>query len=482
MRQRGQSNVTRSLNDPAAERMILASLMKDPERVYNAVCDCVASHDFSIDQNKLVFESIEKLIRDGIKKLSILEVISKISATNPEAATTYNLVEYITGLTQDPVIADNARHFAQVIKRLSLTRDLRLRLEESVERISNITGEEKLTEIIGIAEAPIAAFTSNTLGQNFTVVNISDSMDLYVEHLAETPDKPLAISSGFPIWDEAIGGGLRRGGTHVVGGRAKAGKSNFLINVAHYCMTQGIPVLYLDTEMTEEYVRSRLLSRASEVEIRDIEKRKFLQDQGKLGKIRSTLQRMKGSRFFYQNINGRPHEEWLSIVRRWIIQEVGRNADGSTKDCLVVLDYLKTNNLEHIKDFQEWQYLGQVMNDLQNVAISFNIPVLTAVQLNRDGISRTDQGVVSGSDKIIQLCASLSIMKIKSQEDFVSDPETNGDRKMHVIAARFGEGTDDSMYINIKSDLARSFMCEGKTNSANQSGTAALNSTGPIQI
>lgn len=462
--------------------MILAGLMKNPEKVYNSVCDCIVSHDFSIDQNKLIYEAVERLIRNDIKQVGILEVISQISTVNTEAVSTYNLVEYLTGLTQDNIILDNIRHFAQVVKRLSLVRDLRLRVEESLENLNSITGEEKLSEIIGMAEAPIAAFTSNTLGQNFSIVNIAETMDNFMEHLTMTVDKPIAISSGFPLWDDLIGGGLRRGTVTVVGGRAKAGKSNFLLNVAVNCISKHIPVLYLDTEMTEEYIRTRLLARASRVHIRDIEKKNFLKDQPKLEAIRTAVQKLKGRRFAYQNINGRPHEEWLSIVRRWIIQEVGRNPDGTTKDCLIVLDYLKTNNLEHIKDFQEWQYLGQVMNDLQNVAISFGVPVLTAVQLNRDGISRTDQGVVSGSDKIIQLCSSLSIMKIKSQEDLVSDPVSNGDRKMHVIAARYGEGTDDAMYINIKSDLACSYMCEGPTNVAAQAGTPTLNNNAQLNI
>jgi replicative DNA helicase len=470
------------LHDPAAERIVITGLLRNPDETYTGICDTVASKDFSLDKNRLIFEAIEKLLREGIKKIGPMEVVSTINGIDSNAATEFGLLEYLNVLLDEHVISENVRTFATRIKRLSLTRELRSRMEDALDRLDIISGDEKLTEIISIAEEPIAQFTSSTLGQTFSITNIAADMDKYLEFLVSEPDRPVAISSGFPVWDHYIGGGLRRGGTTVVGGRAKAGKSNFLLNVAYNCASRGIPVLYLDTEMTEEYLRTRLMARAALIDINDIESRKFLKTPVVAKHLAETAKQLVDYPFYYQNINGRQHEEWLSIVRRWIIQKVGRNPDGTTKDCLVILDYLKTTSMDHVGDIQEYQYLGQVMNDLQNVAISFNIPCLTAVQLNRDGISRTDQGVVSGSDRIIHLCSSLSILKIKSQEDLVSDAMTNGDRKLQVIAARYGSGTDDSVYINIKSDLAKSFMEEGKTNVQAQRGNMTLKDNKNIDL
>lgn len=470
------------LNDPAAERIVITGLLHNPDGVYNNICDAVAAQDFVGEKNRLIFEAIESLLRKNIVKIGAMEIISTINGIDPAAATQFSLLEYVNVLLDDKVIAENIRPFATRIKRLSMTRELKIRMEDAMERISHITGDEKLTEIIALAEAPIAQFSSNTLGQHFSTTNISTDLGDFLKFLAENPERPMGISSGFPLYDKFIGGGMRRGGIHVVGGRAKAGKSSFLLNVAYNCTMRGIPVLYLDTEMVEDYMRTRLLARASKVDISDIEQRNFLRIPEMAKRLDATAKELEGSEFYYQNINGRPHEEWISIVRRWIIQKVGRNADGTTKDCLVVLDYIKTTNMEHVGDFREDQYLGQLMNDLQNVAISFNVPVLAGVQLNRDGISRTDQGVVSGSDRIIHLCSSLAILKQKSQEDQVADPISNGDRKLQIIASRYGAGTDDTVYINIKSDLSKCLMVEGSTNAASMSGNMRLTSGSSVSI
>ena len=63
----------------------------------------------------------------------------------------------------------------------------------------------------------------------------------YVDFLAENKCDIIGVPTGFPKYDEAIGGGLRRKCVDLVSARPKVGKSVFADNVALNTSRQGIP-------------------------------------------------------------------------------------------------------------------------------------------------------------------------------------------------------------------------------------------------
>jgi hypothetical protein len=70
--------------------------------------------------------------------------------------------------------------------------------------------------------------------------------------------------------------------------------------------------------------------------------------------------------------------------------------------------------------------------------------------LNRDGITKESTDAVSGSDRLIWLCTSFSIFKIKSPEELAEDGPNAGNRKLVPIVSRHGPGMEDGNYINMK--------------------------------
>ena len=138
--------------------------------------------------------------------------------------------------------------------------------------------------------------------------------------------------------------------------------------------------------------------------------------------------------------------------------------NGRTKDCLIIYDYLKLMNSDSISNsMQEFQVLGFQITQLHNFTVKYDVPCLSFVQLNRDGITKESTDVVSGSDRLIWLCTSFSIFKMKSDEEMADDLEENGNRKLVPIVARHGSGLDDGDYINM--DMIGKFgkISEGRT-------------------
>lgn len=139
-------------------------------------------------------------------------------------------------------------------------------------------------------------------------------------------------------------------------------------------------------------------------------------------------------------------------------------------------------NLED-SNHQEYQYIGQILTDLHNFCIKYNLPILAGCQLNREGIDREDQGTLSASDRINWLASSVTLLKNKTDVDYASSPVTDGNKKFVIVKSRFGPGTGDGEYINLKCDLARSLIIEGETNlnvRKNKKGELKLDGKEPI--
>jgi len=214
----------------------------------------------------------------------------------------------------------------------------------------------------------------------------------------------------------------------------------------------------LDTEMSKEDHLNRIVSNISKVPINTISTGRFSKSAIEKEKVRAAAAKLKDIPYSYISIAGKPFEETLSIMRRWIVQNVGFDENGRTNECLIVYDYLKLMTSDSIgSSLQEFQVLGFQITSLHNFCVQYDCPCLSFVQLNRDGITKESTDVVSGSDRLIWLCTSFSIFKNKSDEEIAEDGVENGNRKLVPLVSRHGPGLNDGDYINMsmKGDVSK---------------------------
>jgi hypothetical protein len=294
---------------------------------------------------------------------------------------------------------------------------------------------------------------------------MGDGLTEYVQFLQENKIDQVGISTGFPVYDQAIGGGLRKGTINMIAARPKIGKSLMVDNMGYHIANKlKIPVLNMDTEMTKEDHIHRLLAMITEIELSKIETGKFSESPNLLKKIEEASEQLKQSPLYHKSIAGKPFEEQLAIMRRWLVKEVGLNDDGTAKDCVIFYDYLKLMDSSGMsQDLKEYQVLGFMMTALHNFAIKYRVPIVGFVQLNRDGISKEGTDTASGSDRIIWLCSNFTIFKKKSDEEVAEDGPDGGNRKLIPIISRHGGGLDDNDYINCHMKGWCAKITEGKT-------------------
>ena len=440
------------LEDLAAERAVLAGLCQYGLDCYLEI-DFVDADHFSNEMNQIIFHCIHKSISENSK----VELASILSSANNlgvyEAIHNKDEIAFIRSLFNFPIHQENVQSHAAKIAKIKLARDLKQTLKACEKELNSITGDEDLIDIISRVEEPILDATADVYqASNKHTEVLGEDIDDYLVYLSDNISDTVGIPTGFDRYDLAIGGGLRRKCVDLIAARPKIGKSMFGDAVALNVATKlNIPVLMLDTEMSKEDHLNRMLANFSGVEINKVATGKFNENEIDKEKVHAGAEKLKNIPYHYLSIAGQPFEHILGIMRKWIYQHVGFDNEGRTKDCLIVYDYLKLMGSESITNvMQEYQVLGFQITKLHNFCVKYDVPCLSFVQLNRDGITRESTDVVSGSDRLIWLCTSFSIFKMKSDEEIAEDSIEQGNRKLVPVVARHGSGLDDGDYISIK--------------------------------
>jgi len=439
-------NISKKLYDVASERGVLAGLIRYKDAYYD-IADILQSSTFTLPQNQVIFDCI-KHIKDTYENL-IIDLPSIYSAATELGVS--HLFEqkqnilHLQAVIDLPVDESNVRKFAAKIRKLEVARLLHNQLAVAQNKLVELDGSESITQILGIAEDSIFDFSSLLNDRDNEPVSLGEGLHNYLQYLGNNPTSTIGISTGYKEYDWAIGGGLRNGTVNMIGARAKTGKTILSDNIGNYIASElNIPVLNLDTEMSLTDHQIRLTALRTSTPIHNIE----TGTAKNFDRILEESKLIEKIPYYHKSIAGCPFEEQIAIARRWIVKTVGLNEDGTSKPCVIIYDYLKLMSSEGLnKDLKEYQLLGFMMTSLHNFAVRYQIPILSFIQLNREGINKEEQNVISGSDRIIWLCSNFSILKGKSPEEIAEDGHQYGNRKIVVVAARHGEAMDLGDYI-----------------------------------
>ena len=445
------------LVDLAAERAVLGGIYTYGEDAYVDVSDIIQQPTvFSDTSNQALYKIFSFLIEK--REMKNLDQSSVMSAANELG---FNFLfekpdelSHVKSILHSQIRLENVRFWAAQIRKLQIARMLRDQLSSAIVDIEQLTGKESVDAIVGIAENSIFDFGEllNADNKNNEPVRVGKGVREYYRHLAANPVEQVGISSGFKYLDKYIGGGFRRKTVSLLGARTGVGKSMISDNVAlHVSRVLKIPVLYLDTEMTTEDHWHRVGANLSGVAIERLETGKFGKSrEDKLG-VKHAIEVMEDIPLDYLNVSGKPFEEIISIMRRWIKKNVGFDDKGKVNDCLIIYDYIKMMTSEGISAaLQEYQALGFMMTSLHNFSVKHDVPIFSLVQLNRDGIDKETSDVVSGSDRVTWLATNLTVFKPKSDDEISADGGIeNGTHKLVTIKARHGGGTPYGDWLNL---------------------------------
>lgn len=453
-----------ALVDKEAEKAVLSALYNHGSEVKIDIQDIVNDDCFTDEKNKILFKCVNHAL-EAVDKIDISSVMSAAVSLGLHAIISReDYTTYLYEVCNIPVERQNIRSHARKIAKLDIARKLQGQVRHIYTRLGQVTGDESVAEILGIAEQQILDFASSITDSDDAPVLIGDSLTELIQHIKDNKGASVGIPTGFDLYDHYIGGGLRRKTVTLVGARMKVGKSVFGLNVAiHVAHRLKIPVLILDTEMSLRDQQTRMLAYFAKIPINDIETGRFAGNPILEEKINKATRIMSQMPMTYKNISGREFDEILAIIHRWLVKDVGVDENGKRKDCLIIYDYLKLMNSNSLKELQEFQALGFVITQLHNFCVKYDVPVLSFVQLNRDALQRDATDVVSQSDRLLWLCTSFAIFKAKTDNEVVEDGEECGNRKLIPLLARHGPGIEENNWINMYMQGEYSMLAELRT-------------------
>ncbi len=187
------------------------------------------------------------------------------------------------------------------------------------------------------------------------------------------------------------------------------------------------PVLYIDTELTFEEWRNRAIAIMSGVKERDV-KHGGYNDKTYDNLIKAIKIIKNGSNLFHEYMPGYSVDKLITLYQKYKQKEnIG----------LMVFDYLKEPESSSVdRQRKEYQILGDVTTKLKDLSGRLNIPVLTAVQLNRDNDIADSDRIARYGDVICHWAARKS----EEQEEGGID---SGTHKLVIRNTRRGGTTNE---------------------------------------
>lgn len=207
-------------------------------------------------------------------------------------------------------------------------------------------------------------------------------------------DKNGQISTGWASLDQRLFGGFNRGELNIFAGGSGAGKSLFLANLGVNWALQGLNVLYLTFELSENLVSMRVDSMVTGIPARDVFK--SIDDV----EMRVKMIGKKSGAFQVKYMpTGKNVNDIRSYVKEYEIK-TGRRID------VLLVDYLDLMMPMRVKVSAENLFIKDkyVSEELRDLAMELNTVTITASQLNRAAVEEIefDHSHISGGLSKIQ--------------------------------------------------------------------------------
>ena len=196
----------RKLEDLAAERAVLSGLCQYGIDALLDI-DFVDVDYFVNEKNQTIFRCVQKALQDTQKA----ELSSILSAANQigcyEQINSQDEIGFLRSLFNFPILQENVPNHAAKLAKLKVARDIKQTLKICSSEIEKVSGDEDINDIISLIETPVLDATAKIYQTSDNKPQIiGDDISDYVEFLKENPSDMIGISTGFPVYDEAIGG------------------------------------------------------------------------------------------------------------------------------------------------------------------------------------------------------------------------------------------------------------------------------------
>ncbi len=360
-------------NDKAAETAVLGAVLLR-NKVLEDIYSLITADDFYVRANANIWKGIVAM-RNEMPGVTIDLVSLTTFLTTKGTLADRGGPSYIASLTSTVPATRNATYFAQIIKNMSLKRQL---LELSVQVSDSAFDEtQDIKASIDQIDQKLSALSTNSS----TMAYLPSGMflqDLLTDIEAiEAGTKSPGLSTGFETLDSYIGG-FKPGELTIIGARPSVGKTAFALSIAHnmaFKSSGAVKVGFFSLEMSGSALMERLLSRESSINSMDLRRDKSIKENKQ--QILDAIERMYdyAGNLLIQDTPNIKLMEIRSQSRRMV------HNDGVK---IIFVDYIGLIELDSSSAKPRHEQISEISRALKSLARELQVPVVCLSQVNRE--------------------------------------------------------------------------------------------------
>ncbi len=362
-----------------AEQSLLGALMQEPEKLVE-VKAAVDVEDFYDEKNKDIYNAILRLDEAEIipDTTTIFEEINNSGAFKSMDASLYIVELYdITPSTR------NIMHYANLVKRYSIYREIRSALLSSTEEMNQGNADiDSLTATLfdKVERAMERAKTS----QFKNMKDVTNEVFQEIVARMSGEGQNIAIPTGFSTLDQLVG--LGKGDLVILAARPSMGKTAFALNIAlnvagknHRDESEKKTVALFSLEMGADQLVSRMICSEGMLDSEKIKKGTL--DNDDMMKLETAVHFLNQKNIFIED------SAFIKVNEVKARCKLLKNEHGLD---LVVIDYLQLLQGSKRTDNRQ-QEVSEISRSLKQMARELECPVIALSQLSRSVESRHDK-------------------------------------------------------------------------------------------
>ena len=362
-----------------AEQSLLGALMQEPEKLVE-VKAAVDVEDFYDEKNKDIYNAILRLDEAEIipDTTTIFEEINNSGAFKSMDASLYIVELYdITPSTR------NIMHYANLVKRYSIYREIRSALLSSTEEMNQGNADiDSLTATLfdQVERAMERAKTS----QFKNMKDVTNEVFQEIVARMSGEGQNIAVPTGFSTLDQLVG--LGKGDLIILAARPSMGKTAFALNIAlnvagknHRDESEKKTVALFSLEMGADQLVSRMICSEGMLDSEKIKKGTL--DNDDMMKLETAVHFLNQKNIFIED------SAFIKVNEVKAKCKLLKNEHGLD---LVVIDYLQLLQGSKRTDNRQ-QEVSEISRSLKQMARELECPVIALSQLSRSVESRHDK-------------------------------------------------------------------------------------------
>jgi replicative DNA helicase len=410
-----------------AERAAAATVLQNPDFLteMDGKLDLAA---FKNPANRAIIQMALELYNKGYTRFDKELLRNKITMMPVPGIENYQMQNYVEALLTADIESVNFSNYVGELREAHLKDSLHRLLNRSIEEVGR---GDSASAMLGRLQSELYDMDSG-INRNDEPVDIGKGIRETIYGLVDNP--LVGIPTGIDILDEMTLGWIPKK-FYFIGARPGEGKSALLLQCSSHAAyfapkAKRVPVLYLDTEIDQREFKIRLTGHLAGVDTKIIQQGLWVKDE----KMKQNVDR---ALYFVEKIGGIYHKEMpgytLSDVVNTIRKYVYTHGIG-----LVIFDYIEEPTGEGDTSAR-WEKVGLVARTLKKYAQILEIPIVAALQQNREGAdkSRVSSRMYAESDDVYKKADGAMALNRKSAEEIRKETIDAGTHRLQILKGRY---------------------------------------------